>query len=60
MVAEHDAMNLDAPKVLREKPINVLNMAEAHVVLNRAARRVSKAKQINVLNMAAAQDAPTV
>jgi len=45
--------------VLREKQINALNMAAAHVVLNQAAPKVPEAIPINVLNMVVANDVQT-
>ena len=45
--------------MLREKQINALNMAAAHVVLNQAAPKVPEAIPINVLNMVVANDVQT-
>ena len=45
--------------MLREKQINALNMAAAHVVLNHAAPKVPEAIPINVLNMVVANDVQT-
>jgi len=60
MVAEHDALSLVVPKVLKAIQTNVKHMVAEHDALSLVVPKVPETRQANVKHMVAEDDVPTV